>query len=139
MFKIILFLAPHPKESNVVTQSEFKRNSNGGWFQPGLGGSRSLLPTTSHSWLSGKESTCQCRRNERHGFDFWFGRIPWRGKWQLTAVRRVSKESDATERLNNNNHPPPSAFNPTPWFFLLDRPDSESRYSRQIAEKVAQS
>ena len=30
-------------------------------------------------WLSGKESTCQCRR---HGFDPWVGKIPWRRKWQ---------------------------------------------------------
>ena len=34
-------------------------------------------------WLSGKESTCQCRR---HGFDPWIGKIPWRGKWQTTPV-----------------------------------------------------
>ena len=27
------------------------------------------------SWLSGKESACQCRR---HGFDPWVGKIPWR-------------------------------------------------------------
>ena len=30
-------------------------------------------------WLSGKESTCQCRR---HGFDHWIGKIPWRKEWQ---------------------------------------------------------
>ena len=30
-------------------------------------------------WLSGKESTCQCKR---HGFDHWVGKIPWRRKWQ---------------------------------------------------------
>ena len=28
--------------------------------------------------LSGKESTCQCRR---HRFDSWVGKIPWRIKW----------------------------------------------------------
>ena len=28
-------------------------------------------------WLSGKESSCQCRR---HGFDLWVGKIPWRRK-----------------------------------------------------------
>ena len=27
---------------------------------------------------SGKESTCQCRRHRRWGFDPWVGRIPWR-------------------------------------------------------------
>ena len=29
-------------------------------------------------WVSGKESTCQCRRC---GFDPWVGKIPWRKKW----------------------------------------------------------
>ena len=33
-------------------------------------------------WLSGRESTCQCRR---HRFDPWVGKIPWR-KWQPTPV-----------------------------------------------------
>ena len=30
-------------------------------------------------WLSGKESSCQCRR---HGFDLWVRKIPWKRKWQ---------------------------------------------------------
>ena len=34
-------------------------------------------------WLSGKESTCQCRR---HGSNPWVGKIPWRRKWQPTPV-----------------------------------------------------
>ena len=34
-------------------------------------------------WLSGKESTCQCRR---HGFSPWVGKIPWRRNWQPTPV-----------------------------------------------------
>ena len=33
--------------------------------------------------LSGKESTCQCRRQE---FDPWVGKISWRRKWQPTLV-----------------------------------------------------
>ena len=28
-------------------------------------------------WLSGKESTCQCRRHKRHGFDPWVSKISW--------------------------------------------------------------
>ena len=35
-----------------------------------------------HRRLSGKESTCQCRRCRRHGFDPWVRKIPWRRKWQ---------------------------------------------------------
>ena len=34
-------------------------------------------------WLSGKESTCHCRRR---GFDPWVGKIPWGRKWQPTPV-----------------------------------------------------
>ena len=29
-----------------------------------------------HRWLSGKESTCQCRRHRRWGFDPWVRKIP---------------------------------------------------------------
>ena len=31
-------------------------------------------------WLSGKESTCQCRRRRRHRFNPWVGKIPGRKK-----------------------------------------------------------
>ena len=34
----------------------------------------------------GKESSCQCRRPEKHEFDPWVGKIPWRRAWQLTPV-----------------------------------------------------
>ena len=34
-------------------------------------------------WLSGEEPTCQCRS---HVFDPQVGKIPWRRKWQPTAV-----------------------------------------------------
>ena len=34
-------------------------------------------------WLSGKESSCQCRR---HGLDTWDRKIPWRRKWQPNPV-----------------------------------------------------
>ena len=42
-------------------------------------------------WLSGKESTCQCRRRRRHWFDSWVGTIPWRKKWQPTPVSLPGK------------------------------------------------
>ena len=29
-----------------------------------------------------KESTCQCRRHKRRGFNLWLGKIPWRRKCQ---------------------------------------------------------
>ena len=37
-------------------------------------------------WLSGKESTYQCRKHRKHGFDPWVRKFPWRRKWQLTPV-----------------------------------------------------
>ena len=37
-------------------------------------------------WLRGKESTCQCRKLRRHGFDPWIGKIPWKRKWQPTPA-----------------------------------------------------
>ena len=37
-------------------------------------------------WLSGKEPTCQCRRQSRHKFDPWVGNIPRRKEWNITQV-----------------------------------------------------
>ena len=37
-------------------------------------------------WHSGKESTCQCRRCKRRGFNPWVKKIPWRRKWQPSPV-----------------------------------------------------
>ena len=31
--------------------------------------------------ISGKEPSCQCRRQKRHKFNPWVGKIPWRRKW----------------------------------------------------------
>ena len=36
--------------------------------------------------FSGKESTCQCRKHERCGFDPWVRKIYWRKAWQPTPV-----------------------------------------------------
>ena len=40
------------------------------------------LPT----WLSGRESVCQCRIPKRRGFNPWVGKIPWSRKWQHTPI-----------------------------------------------------
>ena len=34
--------------------------------------------------VSGKAPACQCRRQNKHGFDFWVRKIPWSGARQLT-------------------------------------------------------
>ena len=38
------------------------------------------------SWLSGKESTCQCRKRKRCRFNPWVRKIPWSRKLQPTPV-----------------------------------------------------
>ena len=45
-----------------------------------------LGPWVLPRWLGGKESTCQCRRHKRHGFNPRVWKMPWRRKWQLTPV-----------------------------------------------------
>ena len=37
-------------------------------------------------WPSGKEPTCQCRRQKRLRFNPWLRKIHWKGKWQLSTV-----------------------------------------------------
>ena len=37
-------------------------------------------------WYSGRESTCHCRRHQRHGFNPWVEKISWSRKWQPTPV-----------------------------------------------------
>ena len=46
------------------------------------------------SGSSDKESTCQCWRHKRHGFDPWVGKIPWRRKWQPIPVFLQKKPRD---------------------------------------------
>ena len=40
---------------------------------------------------SGKESTCQCRRQKRLGFNLWVRKIPCRRAWQPTPVSLPGK------------------------------------------------
>ena len=55
-----------------------------------LGESQSIFLTVSQEKLgfpggiSGKESTCQCRRPKRLGFNSWVGKMTWSRKWQST-------------------------------------------------------
>ena len=70
--------------------------------------------------LSGKESTCQCRRCRRCRFHPWVGKIPWKNKWQSTPVFLPGKphgqnslmgyrlwghkELDRTKQLSTHTH-----------------------------------
>ena len=40
---------------------------------------------------SNKESTCQCRRHKKCGFNLWVGKILWRRKWPATPVFLLGK------------------------------------------------
>ena len=71
-------------------------------------------------WLSGKESTCQCRRCRRWRFNPWAGKIPWRRKWKPAPVFLPGeshgqrslvgyspwghKQSDMSERLSSTHY-----------------------------------
>ena len=51
-------------------------------------------------WLIGKESTCQCRRHQRHRFHPWVGKIPWRRKWQPTPIFLPGKSHGQRSRVD---------------------------------------
>ena len=95
-----------------------------------------------------KQSTCQCSRCKRPGFNPWIGRIPWRKKWQRTPVFLPGeshgqrslvgyslwgcKESDRTEhwspcqflrRLSLLEPPTPSLAPPHRQALGTDKPD----------------
>ena len=79
-----------------------------------------LTGTSGFEHRNDKEYACQCRRCQRHGFNPWFRKTPWRRKWQPTPVflpgnihgqRSLEgyspwgrKESDPTERLSTAQH-----------------------------------
>ena len=96
---------------------------------------------------SDKESTCQCRRRKRPGFDPWVRKIPWRRKWQPTLVflpgeshgqrslmgysPRGCKDSDTTECAHTPmcEHSSPTRKTSLPWF----RYSSAELWSREEA------
>ena len=43
---------------------------------------------------SGKEPTCQCRTPERHGFNPWARKMPWRRAWQPTPISYLENPVD---------------------------------------------
>ena len=84
-------------------------------------------------WCNGKESTCQCRRRKRCGFNPWVRKIPWSRKWQLAPVFLLGKfhgqrrllgyspwghrESDITDHIHEHSEesfpmqpPPPTGY-----------------------------
>ena len=70
-----------------VSNVPYQRSVNHGPIQPPVFVNKVLLeysqlfvygcfPTGLPRWLSGKESTCQCRRHKRHQFNPWVRMIP---------------------------------------------------------------
>ena len=92
------------------------------------------------SWLSGKESSCQCRRHLRLGFDPWIGKIPWQRKWQPTPVFLLRKshvqrsltdyspwdhkKSDTAGQLNTHTHSFGASPSLKPLFFARTLTDT---------------
>ena len=75
--------ASHPAYSSYnVTLMRFPLSS-GVWFPLCEPGQAFITSIGLLRWLSGKESTCQCRG---HGFDPWVGTISWQREWQPTPV-----------------------------------------------------
>ena len=106
-------------------------------------------------WFSGKEPARQCRRRKRCEFNPWAGKIPWRRKWQPTAVflpgtfhgpRSLAgcspwglKESDMTTQARTPSHPSnsfeeprPVALFPTLLVFVFSQVDSGEACLAQI-------
>ena len=58
----------------------------------------------------GKEASCQYRRHERHGFNPWIGKIPWRRERQPTPIflsgefhgQRSHRAADRQTRLSTH-------------------------------------
>ena len=84
-------LRPHGLQpTRLLRPWDFPGKSTGVYFVT------TLLRYNSHSysvfinWASQVvwmvKNSCQCRRHQRHGFDPWVGKIPWRRAWQLTPV-----------------------------------------------------
>ena len=53
-------------------------------------------------WPNSKESTCQCRRRRRRGFDPWVEKIPWRRKWQPTPEFLPGKSHGQTSLVGRS-------------------------------------
>ena len=54
-------------------------------------------------WCTGKESSCQCRRHKRCGFDPWIEKVPWSRKWQPAPVL-LPEKSHGQRSLGGTAH-----------------------------------
>ena len=81
MFQIKFLWAQKRKGLNTYVMNPTVGKGTGPW-------KTGPAPLGLPRWLSGKESTCQCRRRS---FDPWVEKIPWRMKWQSTLVSLPEK------------------------------------------------
>ena len=75
LFEILMILLR--KELPWWGRLRFCTPNAGGW---------GLIPGPGTGSTSGKESSCQCRRHIKYGFDLWVRKISWRRKWQPIPV-----------------------------------------------------
>ena len=95
-----------------------------------------ILKIGLHKWCRGKESSCQCGKRKRRGFDPWIRKILWSRKWQPTPVLLPGKlhgqrslvgysswgpkELDITEHTAHTLPWKVISFETSPSNFLLD-------------------
>ena len=72
-------LRSHKLHGTTKTTTKWKTNTT---KQTGTRGNITRFRLS--RWLNGKDSTCQCRRHRRRGFNPWVGKISWSRKWQPT-------------------------------------------------------
>ena len=70
----------------METRGKEKPKENILWNHPYYNFTFSFPQLSFPGGAHGKEPTCQFRSRKRCKFSPWFGKIPWRRKWQLTAV-----------------------------------------------------
>ena len=75
----------HPPDSWGRVMKELRKSSFL-CMKPGFGAHYFVVTLGFPSGASDKESTCQCRKCKRYGFNPWVRKIPWRWKWQPTPV-----------------------------------------------------
>ena len=81
-------------------------------------------------WLRGKESSCQCRKGRRHGFNPWVRKILWRREWQSTPVflpgeshgqRSLVSHSLWSHKGSETTVPPTPLLSPYGWCAYKER------------------
>ena len=72
------------QKSLTLSEPQFSHLQNGHQTIPEF--APDVVPEGFPGGASGKEPACQCRKQERHEFSRWVGKILWRKTWKFTLV-----------------------------------------------------